>query len=432
MKYEDVGWYWRQYQLDFFNDPSQLIAIVKSRQIGMSEALALYPVIQAIKTPHINTFLVSTNFKKAKDLLQKVKKWAKATLLLDPSLAGYLTITKDTADEVVFASGNRVRALPCKPLSVRGETGTIILDEVDHYVDPWEIYTAIAPSISSDKTGTMKLIASSTPLGEQRFLYRVFNDAEFGKDFSKHNIDVYRAVQEGHNPKVLKLRSQYSEEAWAQEFECAFIGDGSKYFSYDLLALCSSLEPLKKGDLYIGIDIGRTSDRTAIVVLRSDKKTFSVESVQLLDKGMPHDKQLVEINKIIDRVKPRRVAIDARGEGSGTYDHLKSRHGSKISGFKATNQIYLDIIPRLKASMESKLFYLPNDSNLHSAFGKIQKEQSSDSIRFKANRTQDGHADLFYATLIAFQEAYEPPKAKTPPASGHSVQTQAMSRLKGY
>ena len=433
LTFEEVGWHWRKYQKDLFNDPSQLIAIVKSRQIGMSEALAFYPIIQTARCPGQNVLLVSTNHKKAKDLLRKVERWIQASLLLDPSLSCFLGIEASNASEIKLRSGSAIKALPCKPHALRGETGTVILDEVDHYQNVWDVYDAIAPAITSDKTQRMKMILSSTPLGENRILYKIFHDEKFGSAFSKHNIDVYKAIEDGHNKKVLQLKDQYSEDIWAQEFECSFIGDQETYFSYDLMSSCSSVEPFSGQDLFVGIDVGRTKDRTSWVVLTRKENDFSVHSFGNLKNGLPHNQQLEQLKEIISKLPkpPEKIVIDARGEGSGLSDFLSVDYKSRLVRYKATNQGYDYYIPRLKQVLETGKSYIPNDPMFLGAFSKIKKVIGENSVKYVANRDATGHADLFYATLMAFSEFYKEPKPPSARPSANLVQ-MGHSKIRSY
>jgi len=435
LKFEDVDWNWRSYQLDFLNDDSQLIAVVKSRQIGMSEALAYRGPHECGRSPNTNVYFVSTNYKKSKDLLAKAAKWSRALSIIGgPAVKDALRITGENASRIMFANGSKMEALPCKASSVRGETGIIILDEVDHYPNVWELYAGIAPAITSNPN--LRLIASTTPLGEDGLTHRVFNEARFGAGWSKHKVDVYDAIAAGHNPKVLDLREQYTTDSWNQEFECGWISDRDRYFSNDLLRFAASVEPPNEGSVALGIDIGRTRDRSAWCEVITNAETAGLVDYSELPQNMPHNEQLSVFRGLIKaRSNPRTpgVMIDARGEGSGTYDHLHVDFGSAVQPFKATAALYEQAIPALKLAMEQGRFFLPDDPVLWSAFGKLQKQISvGGNITFRAARDGAGHADLFYATLMAFWRHHERPRAKQAPVRAANARSHARNRLKEF
>lgn len=435
LSFEDVGWHWRRYQLAFLNDTSQLVCIVKSRQIGASEGLGYLGPHECGRAPNTNVYYVSTNFKKSKDLLAKAVKWARAIALIGgPAVKSALTITSINNSRVTFANGSKMEALPCKAASVRGETGIIILDEVDHYANLWDIYAGIAPAITSSPD--LRLIASTTPLGEDGLTYKVFNDPAFGAGWSKHRVTVYDAVADGHNAAVLNLRNQYTSDAWAQEFECAWVSDRDRYFSNDLLRACGAIEPPSDGASALGLDIGRTRDRSAWAEVMRDTRLAGLVDYDELPQGMPHNEQLDVFRSLITaRSAPRRphVMVDARGEGSGTYDHLRAEFGNAVQPFKATAALYEQAIPALKLAMEQGEFYLPNDPQVHSAFSRLQKTITvGGNVSFKAARDGSGHADLFYSTLMAFWRDYDKPAP--PPSKGRAttVRRKRAPRLREF
>ena len=434
LRLEDVGWKWRGYQLRFLQDTSRLICVVKSRQVGFSEVFAFRGPCEAASAPGTNVYFVSTNYRKAKALLAKALKWARALALMHEDLERTLRVVSSTTERVEFANGSTMQALPCKASSVRGETGVIFLDEVDHYAQLWEVYAGIAPAITSNPN--LRLIASTTPLGEDALTYKVF-ETPFGDAWSKHRITVYDAVADGFPEDVLDLRSSYTSDAWAQEFECAWISDRDRYFSNALLRKCAGLEPPERGTSSLGVDIGRTRDRSAWAEVLRDGALAGLVDYAELAQAMPHNEQFDALCAVIDAIRgpTPRITVDARGEGSGTADWLAARYGrGRVQGFKATAAEYGRIIPALKLEMECGRMFIPNDPLVYGAFGKIAKSiTQANNVTFGASRAGGDHADIFYATLLAFARDYAPPapKASTTGAAAN-VTNVARKRLKSY
>ena len=428
MTFADIGWTWRSYQTRFLNDPSRKRAMLKARQIGLSETLMYDGAQEALTVQKRDIFFVSVNFTSAKEMLRGALKWIKVAHILSPYLARAAAIVQESATSVELANGSRLIALPCRPGAVRGRTGSIYLDECDHYLNPSEIWKAIAPAISSNDN--LRITLSTTPLGQRGLLYSIFEE---GRDagWSLHKVDVYDAIADGHSESVLELKADYTDEDWAQEFECAFVGDTERYFDHDWMRRCWSAEPVLDGSSTIGVDVGRTTDRSAYAeILRADGLA-GLGRWDMLAKGADHVQQFDLLSNVIDETEPGRVVIDSRGEGSGLADFLAHKYGlGVVQRFAATSQLYDELIPALKIAGSQGKLYLPRDPAIMGAFGKIRRERSvTGNNLWRARRDGQGHADLFYAALYAWSDSYT-----APVAAGQQVRAKRATskRVKDY
>lgn len=430
--FSSVGWHWRRYQVRFLTDGSRKRAMLKARQIGLSETLMYDGAQEALTTRKRDVYFVSVNFSSSKELLRGALKWIKIAHLLSPLLAKSAPIVRESATTVELGNGSRIIALPCRPGAVRGKTGSIYLDECDHYLNPRELWKAIAPAISSNPK--LRITLSTTPLGQRGLLYSIFEE---GKDdgWSLHKVDVHDAIRDGHPESVLELKADYTEEDWAQEFECAFVGDSDRYFGHDWMRRCWSAEPVLEGASTIGMDVGRINDRSAYSeILRVDDRA-GLGRWDLLSRGMDHVAQFEHMREVIDETEPQRVIVDARGEGSGLADFLAHHYGRQmVQRLSVTEGYYQEAIPALKRAGEQGRLFLPRDPRLVGAFGKISKQLSvSGKQMWRARRDGQGHADLFYATLYAWADSYAAPVAKGADELRSAKATHAgLKRLKRF
>lgn len=406
--------------------------MLKARQIGLSETLTYDGALAAMTNRARAVYFVSVNLAASKELLRNALKWIKVVHLLNPYLAQTTAIVQESVTTVELANGSRLFALPCKEAAVRGKTGNIYLDECDHYLNPHEIWRGIAPSITAK--ADLRITLSSTPMGQRGLLYKIFEEDGAARDWSTHRVDVYRAIEDGHNPKVLELRTDYTENDWAQEFECAFVGDEHRYFSNEWLRRCYAQEPLFVGDSALGMDVGRINDRSAYAeILRSEGRA-GLGVFDLLPQGADHVKQFDIMRGVIDDVEPDSVTVDARGEGSGLADFLASHYGSHVvQRLSVTDAYYQEAIPALKRAGERHKLYLPRDPRVAQAFGKISKTLTVGGRQvWRARRDGAGHADLFYAALYAFNAGEVAPRAAAPPASVKALSAGISKRLRQY
>lgn len=147
-------------------------------------------------------------------------------LRLDVPQATYKT------HEVHFPGGSRVVALSASPDAARGFGGNILFDEFAFHNDSRRLWGAAYPVAAR---GKHKIRVISTPNGKGNKFYELMT----GKDntWSKHIIDIYEAVRQGLDVDIDELRKGLADEdAWAQEFELAWLDAASAWLDYDMIS----------------------------------------------------------------------------------------------------------------------------------------------------------------------------------------------------
>lgn len=149
-------------------------------------------------------------------------------------------------------------------------------------------------------------------------------------------IPVYEGLQSRNFIEDLKLSGVYNEASFDREYMSSWTGDiENAFFSSELFDKHRILrQPEKeasgrsnKNSYYIiGVDVGRTSDQTEIVVF---KVTPQVEGtsiktlVNLWSLNRAHlEEQAIEIKKAFFRYKAKKVVIDGNGVGLGLLDEM--------------------------------------------------------------------------------------------------------------
>ena len=133
---------------------------------------------------------VSTGQRAASELLKKVKQMAEAVKVVSKGLITYT----DNADSVTFSTGSRIVSLPSNPDGLRGFSSSIVcLDECAFIPFVDEIYQAIAPTLTRDKTS--ELILCSTPAGCSGLFYDLLQNAD--DSWYVQTTTIEDAVKEG-------------------------------------------------------------------------------------------------------------------------------------------------------------------------------------------------------------------------------------------
>lgn len=373
-----------------------------SRQTGKSAVTSFEAVYKAVLSKQ--TFLcISTGERAASEYLKKVVQWAKYFEGMLRGTGLHFSF-EATSTEVRFSTGSRIMCLPSNPSACRGYNANIIIDEFAAIQNAEELYTALMPSITSPFNGDKTIRIMSTPIGKGNLFWKMWTQ---DNDFYKSKLTIYDAVEQGLNVDVGELRkSCVDEQTFAQEFLCEPLDGNTALFSYELLnALKWDILPSTGISYYLGIDIGRTSDLTAIAVLVKSADKFYIKEVIVL-KNCEYDTQFKEISMVIDALHPRRVCIDATGIGNNLAENLKKKYPSIVNPVVFNNSNKNEMFGDAKQMMGTSRMFIPNDSVLVNEFHSIRRVvSSSGALSYSAPRENGSHADRATACILALNAA---------------------------
>lgn len=313
--------------------------------------------------------------------------------------------------EVSIRNGSRVTALPANPDTARGFSANVFLDEFAFHKDSHAIWKALFPVIS--KNG-LKLRITSTPNGKENKFFELMT-AEDGA-WSRHVVDIYKAVADGLPRDVEELRKALADEdAWAQEFELQWMDGATAWLSWELI---NAVEDEKAGryDLYaggpcfIGVDIGRRRDLFAAVVLEEVGDVLWVREIAER-RGATFAEQDMILDDLMARYRVMRVCMDQTGMGEKPVEDAKRRHGtSRVEGVLFTASAKLGLATVGKQAFEDRRLRIPQGVQaLRSDLHKLQKVSGpTGAPRFVAESDDAGHADRTWALFLALSAASSP------------------------
>lgn len=435
----DAGWVWREYQKKLFRDKARLIVVVKSRQIGMSEAAAALAVSEAMSTAKRAVWILSVNLSSGKEVVRKCLTWARVFAACDPHGA-VPTIVRESTESLELSNGSRITVLPCTQRAVRGKTGTVIWDEAAHAQGDEEIYAAIAPVIASNPH--LRLILISTPFGDRGVFFRAFHGKLDSKSlkWSKHRIDVHDAVRDGFPETVLDLEGTYTSDQWAQEFLCAFNSQRDRYYPVDLIKRCYAAELAEDEERVVArrvlsIDVASKADTSVALTCDEDgEQGFHFHSPIILstaDERRDYPEQFEILREVILAGDFEAVIIDGNGVGAGLASFLRHEFGSKVIEHMSNASWKAKYIPGLKYDMQGGKVELEAVGVLTTAFNAVKEiRTTSNNVVFRAPRDDSGHADGFSAALMGYGYLKRWPDASAAPALvAGARQSAARARL---
>lgn len=420
-----------RWQRDWLKDRSKFKVALKARQLGYTTVSTLEAAIEAAIHPGLSVYLVSTTQDNAKKLLRQVReRWLPAL-----QLCGHpgLRIAKDSEDEIALSNGARIYAIANEPARMRGNPGVYFFDEMAFWERRKleEIMDGVQPTVASQLNPTSRFIALSTPWFEEGIYYELCK-ADVYKFFSRHEIDIYKAVRQGLPFDIDKVRAQMTSERWHREYCCGFLKGGTTYFSreglllLDAPKLITGIDPWARDlvEIFIGVDLAKISDFTAIVVLAKGPAGLKVLHTYQL-RSVDYGVQARIIAQVARAWKAVGVAIDTTKHSSfvdQAPDELKSIAVAK----DFTNKWKGEWIPRIKKACEgtgivfdfeaaslwdsqARIFTkTPSRILLDDMARVVQGQTPSGLVKFDVPRTkiggvaQDGHGDSFSAFLLAF------------------------------
>ncbi len=419
------------YQSKWVKDDSRLKVMEKARQIGMSWSSS-YRIVtkKSLADAALDAWISSRDDLQARLFLEDCKKFAAIVQAGAEDLGEKVIDDKGhTAYVLQFANGLRAHSMSSNPDAQAGKRGDRLLDEFALHPDPRKLWSIAYPGI----TWGGSLEAISTHRGSANFFNELVQEAKHKgnpKNVSLHTVTLQTALDEGFLYKLqCKLpagdvrlgmdEAEYfnfikagcaDEESFQQEFMCQPADDNSAFLSYDLIASCeyrgednwkTDLADAK-GQLFLGVDVGREHDLTVIwVVERLGDVAFTRRIVEMSKQTF--DAQESELYALLRLPQVRRCCIDQTGIGRQFAERAQQRFGTyKVEPVNFTGPVKEELAYPLRAAFEDKTVRIPNSAAIRADLRAIKKETTAaGNIRFTADRGKNGHSDRFWALALA-------------------------------
>jgi phage FluMu gp28-like protein len=442
--------YFLPYQARWIADPSKLKICEKSRRIGMTYAQSYEDVIDASrKEKAMDIWFSSADESAAKEYIRYCAQWVRLLKIAAADLGEVVIQKEDDIKALVIelATGKRIHALSSNPKAFRSKGGKLILDEYAFHKQPEELWKAALPII----TWGFPARILSTYNGKGNRYYRLVEDAKkVGSRWHLHSTNIIEAVDQGLADRITgreltrrerdewlaECREQAGdEETWQQEFLCNPIDEATAFLPWELIISAEHADagdPAKylRGPCFVGMDIGRRRDLTVIWVLEKVGDVYWTREVVRM-KGKSFAEQDFELDRIFASYQVRRACIDQTGIGEKPVEDAKSRHGTyRIEGVIFTSATKQELATTGKKSFEDRLVRIPKDKAIQESHHSVRKVMTSaGNPRFDADRSEVGHADEYWAHMLAIHAAENPPAPIEFQTTG---ETRATSNMQDY
>ena len=249
--------------------------VVKARQVGVSQLVAGEALYLAKHFDGVTVLFVSRNLPAAQHLQRMVYRLMHSDVNLPP-------VVRRNDAELVLGNDSVIRSLPATEDTGRTFAATAVyLDEFAHM--PWadRIYQAVAPCAA--RGGRLTLI--STPYGKANAFYRLWRESILGRrSFARFRIHWAECPE--YNPEGFHLvdpearrrlgehgqwyrsqRPRFTDEQWAQEYECDFVGSSALvYREFDPEVHVGEFRYNPEWPTFAGQDFGYVNPSVALLL----------------------------------------------------------------------------------------------------------------------------------------------------------------------
>lgn len=415
-----------EYQFAWFRDSARFKAGLWSRQSGKDFTSEGEAVEDCITRPKTEWMIAAPSERQSIDSLDKAKDWAAA---FDLAIADYQEKREGSSSEtllksaeITFSNGAKIRAVPGKPDTVRGRSANILLTEFDFFENPSETWRAILPSITNPlRGGEKKVRIVTTPNGAGGAMdRRIWNKPDGAHmKWSKHFVTIYHAVLMGLPVNAAELIEAMDDpEGVAQELFCEFLDGSNVLLPYDLIGLAESFDATESwsldeartaGQVFCGIDFGRTNDPTVCWTLQQVGGILWTREVLVLKAVSSPDQEQI----LRDRIAAAdRVCFDYTGPGIGLGDYLVRNHGGqwkpeahqfgKIELCTFTTAFKRDLFPKMRRHFEAPTtLRIPVSTVIREDLHEMQQVITNGEYNYWSKRTKQGHSDRCTALALA-------------------------------
>lgn len=433
------------YQKAWLQNPSRFKIGLWARQTGKSFTVSLEAALDAAFNTGTDWVFLSRGERQSKELMRKAKMHLKAITeatsdLMETEVA-FGNVTYKQLEIVVehdLGGESRIIGLPANPDTARGHSANLVLDEFAFHADSHEIWKALFPTV----TRGYKLRVISTPQGKSNKFYEIWTGDSV---FSKFRVDIYDAYKAGlpiYDDKGELTTPEFLREAigddlaWRQEYLLEFLDSVHNWIPFELISAAEDASiglenPLKgeKNPLFMGIDIARKRHLTVIWTLEKVGDVHWTQEITSLH-DTPFSEQREEMVRQIFQKKPQRVCIDGSGLGMQLAEELRANFGSIVEVVTFTLQAKEHMAVYAKRIFEDRRLRIPVDRRIRDDIHSLKRYiTAAGNARFDAPKSDEGHADYFWALALALHAAET---ASSMPRILTAKRREATTLLKGY
>jgi phage FluMu gp28-like protein len=214
------------------------------------------------------------------------------------------------------------------------------------------------------------------------------------------------------------------EDTWQQEYMCNPVDEASAWLPWELIVACESADAgnadlFAGGEAFLGWDVARTSDKSVLWVDERVGDVLVTRAVKTM-RRTSFAEQLDAFDGLMQQFNVRRACIDGTGLGMPIVEEAQRRWGEyAVEGVTFTGAVKQHLATRGKQMFEDKRVRIPVSRDIRDSHHAVRKVTTvAGNPRFDADRNESGHADEFWAHMLALHAA----ENAVQPAAGETVE----------
>ena len=385
------------YQRLLWKDRSRQRIVLKSRQMGVSRALACEAAYLALNRPGSTILIVSRGLAAARNVGRYI--WQSIAYDIHQERLPAPTYRNSTSIEWEDIE-SRIVCLPASEDAARSYSATdVYLDEAAYL--PWadEIYQALAPTVSTG--GRMTVV--STPHGRGNLFHRLW---ESEPNWSHHRIH-WRDRPEYTEEWAALEKARHTDRSWAEEYELKFESSGNDVFSEThILAIITSERRPPEPPFFAGLDLARHADWTALLILDSKGDVLELDRFNQATWTIQIDRCL----RTLEKYPGVRVVCDATGAGDPVVELIQAQAAAlpdraiHAEPFLYTAESRGPLLNELVLAVEHQSISIPKTAAFEILVGEMRVYQwtTTSTGKARADHPRNGHDDCIQALALAY------------------------------
>lgn len=455
---------WEPFQIAQLNDNTRFRILNKGRQIAFSWTSSAEAVANAILYGQ-DTAIVSINLDESAEKIRYA-----IAIYENLRVAKLPKISRQSQLRLEFDNGARIQSLPSRPPRGRSRTH-LVFDEFAHVLNDKAIYQAGLPILSK---GNTRLRIGSSPFAAQGTFWEIYSESIreypgynrarapwwFNHAFCTNPRAATKMALEIEPHEQEDLVQMYGRqtiheiylnsllEDFLQEYCCEFLDEQLSWIPWEEIRSCQEVDHLwinasatknkqdkvrqgildlaeKVGQgkiedyLVVGVDIGRTNNRTEIIILgrsrnRSGEVRYALRARYSLD-SLEFDDQFDLITDLISSLPIKRCHIDRNGIGRNLAENLNKKFPKLAFGMEFTNKRKVRWATDAKMMFQKEWIKIPVDRDIAYQIHSIRRIISGNNMKFDVAATEKHHADIFWALALAISAMYRITGRQVPP-----------------
>lgn len=414
-------------------EQSRIFMMLKSRQIGATFYFALWALINLFKTGKNKIFL-SASKAQAYQFVEYIKAF----------------VMEHTGKELkgnpieINMPDNRqanIYYLGTNSLTAQGKHGDVVMDEF-FWIRKFSEFKKVASAMASQKMYKQIYLSTPSSILHQAYAFWAGTDGKrklpVEIDISKAGlkkptrgadrktrliVTLTEAERRGYDRFSREdLEAEYSEDEFANLFECEFIDDSGSYFPMSIIEnnmidtweVWTDYHPFDprpyEGEVWLGYDPSFTGDKAALAIIAppiSDLSPYRILQVQQF-KGLTASEQALKIRKVCERYNVTFIGLDNTGNGLAVAEHVAQFY-PRLTRLNYNPEMKMRMGLRTKELLERRrLNFDSSQITVAKSFLSIKKALTSGQgakTLVTTRSAETGHGDMAWAIMNGLENA---------------------------